>query len=198
MCNFDALIVASPVSYQQWIAEHRCDSLNIGVVSIYSRGSIPERNETNEMLEYLPGYLMIGDDSGDRAFVLKCERTSPVFSVDVGSLREQDLELVASSFEDWEKQGFAPPKQPGDDDVPLVADIYVDRVPDEDLKLLLAIKKLTAADWPASKLRQLLANQPFLAVRSGHPCALSKRLQSRPDLSGYLYYMADGILYRID
>lgn len=46
-------------------------------------------------------------------------------------------------------------------DLPVVADIYVDRVPQDGLQVLVELRRLLGMVWPFSDLRNLLANQPL-------------------------------------
>jgi hypothetical protein len=48
-----------------------CDGAMIeDLVKIYSTDEIAERQQTYEIAEYFPGYLMIGDDSGGRLILV--------------------------------------------------------------------------------------------------------------------------------
>src|SRR5262245_27821858 len=50
------------------------------IVKLYSIDEIAERNSTYEVAEYLPGYLMIGDDSGGYGIFLDTgSNPSPVY-----------------------------------------------------------------------------------------------------------------------
>lgn len=59
---------------------------------------ITQRNEDYEVGTYLPDYLMIGDDSGGVAILLKYgERV--VYEVDMGVMDEEELQASAVSLE---------------------------------------------------------------------------------------------------
>jgi len=137
MRDYDLLIQKTPPAYQAWLADNPDEVLQTDVIGLYSRDSLPERNETNEMETFLPDHLIIGDDSGDYVFVMRCSSESPVYIVDHGSLRLDDLQEIAPSFSVWLESGFPLPEEP-EYHLPLRADIYVDRV--GDLKTMFALQ----------------------------------------------------------
>lgn len=185
----EQLVARTDPAYQRWLGEATDDVVTAAGVVVYRRESLPERNTTYGVGEWLAGYLMIGQD-GDRGFFLKCDGGGPVFSADLGGLGEADLEIVAPAFEVWRSSGFAPPPDPVPD-MPLTADIYVDGIPLDGVALLMRARKLLGADWRVGDLRTMLATQPFLAARSAHPYALRRELKSVPELRHHLFYSTD-------
>ena len=164
------------------------------IVVLFSRKSILEVNETNEMETYLPDYLLIGNDSGDMVFVLELKEQSPIWQVDAGSLRIEDFEEISSSFTAWKDSKFILPAEP-DYHLPLHADIYVNHV--KNLKTMFELKKLLAQNWGASHLKALLQEQPFLVIKSGPPIALESKLRKNPVLKPFLFYKNGDILEQI-
>ena len=186
MRDYDQLITLTDPAYQAWLAELQSDMVvDDGVVVLYSKQSIPERNEINEMETFLPNHLTIGSNSGDMVFVLELKKESIIWQVDAGSLRFDDFEEIASSFSAWRDSRFALPREP-EYHLPLRADVYVDQV--EDLKTMFELKKLLAQNWGASQMKIFLRQQPFLAVRSGQPIALERKLKKNPMLKSYIFY----------
>lgn len=97
-----------PEPYRSFLAataEYRSESIS---TLIYGRESIQERNETYECREYLPGHLMIGDDSGGSAIVLSLA-TGELHRIGMGAMTEEFFEPVASEFAAWEASGFGLP-----------------------------------------------------------------------------------------
>ena len=90
----------------------------------------------------------------------------------------------------WLRSGFPMPPDPVPD-VPLTADVYIDKFPVDGVALLMRARKLLGADWRVGDLRSLLAAQPFLAARSAHPYALRRDLKSAPELRQHLFYATD-------
>jgi hypothetical protein len=79
-------------------------------VAVYSAGDIGERNATYEVAQYAPGFLLVGDNSGGRGFLLCADDPdSAVFSSDLGDLDPADFDVVSADFASWiESLGPAP------------------------------------------------------------------------------------------
>ncbi|GAB3824660.1 hypothetical protein ACFPIJ_63585 [Dactylosporangium cerinum] len=185
----EQLISRTDAAYQRWLASVTDDVVAGGVV-MYCLESLPERNTTYEIGEWLTGYLMIGQE-GDRGFFLRCDDGGgPVFRADLGSLGEVDLDVAAPVFEVWLRSGFALPVDP-EPNLPPTADVYVGRIPVDGVQLLVQARKLLGVDWRFGDLRGLLAAQPFLAARSAHLYALRRDLEHAPELRPYLLYATD-------
>jgi hypothetical protein len=70
--------------------------------TVYEAAAIAERNDTFEVGRYAPGYLLIGDDSGGRGFLLAVDDPqSPVYVSDLGDLHPPGFEIAAPSMESW-------------------------------------------------------------------------------------------------
>ncbi|MFE4368450.1 hypothetical protein ACFRMN_09415 [Streptomyces sp. NPDC056835] len=71
-------------------------------VAVYSAECIGERNTTYEVAQYAPGFVLIGDDSGGRGFLLRTDDPgSAVFSSDLGDLDPADFEVESVDFASW-------------------------------------------------------------------------------------------------
>lgn len=71
-------------------------------VTVYSAGCIGERNATYEVTEYAPGFVLIGDDSGGRGFLLRADDPrAAVFSSDLGDLDPEDFDAESVDFASW-------------------------------------------------------------------------------------------------
>ena len=114
MTTIEQLIAQAEPAYRRWLDSITDDVIvDNGVVALRCRDTLPERNATYELATYLPGYLMIGDDSGGSGFVIACNGgAGPVFLVDLGSLHEDDFTVVAPTFEQWARDGFPLPQVP--------------------------------------------------------------------------------------
>ncbi|WP_432113133.1 hypothetical protein [Streptomyces sp. S1] len=79
-------------------------------VAVYSAVDIGERNATYEVAQYAPGFLLVGDDSGGRGFLLRADDPdSAVFSSGLGDLDPADFDVVSADFASWiESLGPAP------------------------------------------------------------------------------------------
>ncbi|WP_046731449.1 hypothetical protein [Streptomyces humi] len=71
-------------------------------VAVYSARDIGERNATYEIARYAPGYVLVGDDSGGRGFLLRADDPdSAVFSSGLGDLNPADFAVVSPDFVSW-------------------------------------------------------------------------------------------------
>jgi hypothetical protein len=75
---------------------------------LYGITDLKERHLSSEVDKYLPGYLIIGDDSGDYGFFINCKNTSDtnIYVTGLGDMDEASLEILADSFEDWQKKEY--------------------------------------------------------------------------------------------
>lgn len=69
-----------------------------GNFSILGVEEIAQRNRDYEVADYLPGYLMIGDDGGGTAIVMRL-RDRTIHEVEMGVMDEDDARLSAESLE---------------------------------------------------------------------------------------------------
>lgn len=71
-------------------------------VAVYAAGCIGERNATYEVAQYAPGFVLVGDDSGGRGFLLRADDPgSPVFSSSLGDLGPEDFHVESADFPSW-------------------------------------------------------------------------------------------------
>lgn len=97
---FEQLLSRTDAVYQRWLASINDDVL-AGAVAVYCLESLPERHTTYGIGEWLPGYIMIGQE-GDRGMFLKRDGGGgPMFLADLGSRGEADLHMLAPAFETW-------------------------------------------------------------------------------------------------
>jgi hypothetical protein len=186
----ERLVSRTDAAYQRWLAEVTDDfAADANGLSLFCRESLLERNTTYEVGEWLEGYLMIGQQ-GDRGFFVRCDGGGPVFSADLGALNSVDLDVVDPTFELWLRSGFALPSKP-EPGMPLIADVYIDKMPVDGVALLMRARKLLGADWRVADLRNMLAAQPFLAARSALPWRVRGKLKSDPELRQHLVFAAD-------
>ncbi|PRX15907.1 hypothetical protein [Actinoplanes italicus] len=184
----EQLISRTDAAYQRWLASV-IDDVDADVLMMYCRESLPERNTTYGIGEWLPGYLMVGQE-GDRGFFLSCDGGGPVFMGDLGSRGEVDLHVIAPGFEAWLRSGFALPPEP-EPDLPPTGDVYVSGIPIEGLQLLVRARKLLRTEWRFADLRAMLAAQPFLAASSAPLYRLGRELEDVPELRPHLFYATD-------
>ncbi|MFE6055562.1 hypothetical protein ACFQ6N_32855 [Kitasatospora sp. NPDC056446] len=70
--------------------------------AVYPAGCLGERNATYEVALYAPGFVLVGDDSGGRGFLLRAgDPRSAVFSSDLGDLGPEGFEVESPDFASW-------------------------------------------------------------------------------------------------
>lgn len=69
-----------------------------GCLALHEIEILPERNVEYEVQKYLPGYFMIGDDSGGQAVLINS--AGEVFEVGMGVMNPKFLERSADSLTD--------------------------------------------------------------------------------------------------
>lgn len=71
-------------------------------VAIYPVADLAERNQTFEIADFCPGYLLVGDDSGGRGFLIRLDTADPpVLSSDLGDLEPAGLREEGPRFSEW-------------------------------------------------------------------------------------------------
>ncbi len=76
--------------------------LTPGGSHLYGTNDLPERNQTFEIGEYSEGYLLIGDNSGGKGYLMRLgPEDSPVFSSDLGDLDVGGFQQEAGTLQEW-------------------------------------------------------------------------------------------------
>jgi hypothetical protein len=91
-----------PDEYRALLRE--ANGIYANLVSIFSCEDAPERNETYEVREYAPGYILIGAVS-DSPVLLKSGKESPVYVNDWGAMTPDCMVELAPSLESWVNAG---------------------------------------------------------------------------------------------
>ena len=69
-------------------------------ITLLEAEDIEQRNIDYEVKEYLPNFLMIGDNGGGVA-ILMDNKNQNIFAVGMGVMSEDSLEKISSSLEDF-------------------------------------------------------------------------------------------------
>ena len=102
--------VSSVPAFASWqTGEPRDDGL-----MIYAPEDLPERNRTYEVAQYLPGHLMIGDDSGGRGILV--DGNGALWICGLGALFVDCREPLSPHLAQWVMQGCALPEWEGERD----------------------------------------------------------------------------------
>jgi hypothetical protein len=78
------------------------------VLMVYETSGIPERNTTYEVDLCLPGWLLIGDDSGGRGIFLDCtDQVGTIYIEHLGSMFRSEARVLASHIPEWMARRFS-------------------------------------------------------------------------------------------
>ncbi len=97
-----ALQLELPAEYAALLAEANGVSANL--VQFYAAEDVPERNETYEVAEYAPGYIVVGAFH-DAPLLLRGGPTSPVFEGDWGAMTPDCMNVLGPSLTAWIARG---------------------------------------------------------------------------------------------
>ncbi|MBN3767633.1 SMI1/KNR4 family protein [Burkholderia sp. Ac-20365] len=101
-----AMKVKLPSAYKDLLSYSDGVLLENGL-SLYQLQDLAERNETYEVKDYCDGYLLIGDDSGGKGFLIKLEKDDPsVFESGLGDLDPSDFSSIAVNLQEWISRGL--------------------------------------------------------------------------------------------
>lgn len=79
-------------------------------VGVYEASALVERNRTFEVAEFAPGFVLFGDDSGGRGFLLHAPTPdSPVYGSDLGDLDPSGFEVLSPGLRSWLLSLSCPP-----------------------------------------------------------------------------------------
>jgi hypothetical protein len=131
-----------------------------------------------------PGWVLL--DGGDGTYLPLNQVTSRVALI----CDDDEAARVAAGMR---RHGCPVLDMPRRKDRPLVAEIYVDRVPPDGLKVLVELRRLLGTGWPFAGLRSLLATQPIHA-RVANVAELRSALTTVPHLRPYLFHDTRGRL----
>ncbi len=139
-------------------------------IGLYGTDNLVERNQTLEVKEYAKGYVAIGDDSGDKVFLVKSESgAKEVIAVDCGYMNPEDgPEMIAADFEQWISGGciITTSKFEGAKSSIEPHDIILERAPVGGIKDLLTIKKVLQTDISIGELLSGSKQPPCIVMRN--------------------------------
>lgn len=177
----DRILKESAPEYSDFLAQQR-DDVSVGVeVLLYGPASLPERNQTFEVEEYLPGWFTLGDNSGGRQFLMKLDGNPAVYACDAGALGSLDPDLVAPKFAEW-LAGGCPMPQARRSKLPFMGDLWMTQAPPNGLKDLLKLKQTLALQLSMGQLKEHLQALPC-RIATNIPCNnWDGRLEKLPDM----------------
>ena len=120
---------------------------------LHGYNDVAVRQTEYEIQKYLPGYVNIGNDSGDFGIFINCRPNSDdhIYITEMGNLDETSLEKLAENFTDWAAKNY--------DTEQFLLNIYENRVTSPLLQLKQEINLINIKITDLNKTR----NDAFLA-----------------------------------
>lgn len=146
--------------------------------------AVARQDGADEFWETEPGWVLL--DRGDGSYL-------PFNQITSGAMLVCDEDESARVAAGMRLSGCPVLDMPGREDLPAIADICVDGVPQDGLEVLVELRRLLGMVWPFSELRTLLATQP---IRAGARdlAELRNTLTAVPHLRPYLFHDTRGRL----
>ncbi|MBV8251114.1 MAG: SMI1/KNR4 family protein [Chitinophaga sp.] len=103
-----ALATTIPLWYAEFLQQQdlRTSRYFSDTTALYGLEELTEMNTAYEIQQYMPGYLLIGSNSGDYGLLINNETTN-IYLVELGSLSSDDAAVMALSLEDWQQKNFS-------------------------------------------------------------------------------------------
>lgn len=106
-----ALCLRLPAGYPALAAEWRLaegDAALTELTTLYGLAEVVECNRSYEIQRYLPGYLLIGNDSGGQGVLLHADGSgdSAIYRCGLGALAPDELAVLAMSVAHWRALGW--------------------------------------------------------------------------------------------
>jgi hypothetical protein len=143
-----------PSEYREFLKSCVVELTASELVLLYGRSLFIERNETYQTKEYCPGFVTVGNDSGDMEIILSLQ-DALIYLVDGGSMQIPTAEPLHISFSDWLNAGCPLPDYEVDiDEVdPLTpVCIFLETRP-SNLRNLLMVKRLLGIGASIAELK---------------------------------------------
>lgn len=177
-----------PLSYLDFLQYTNGYLFDASSTLFYSSNEIVERNKTFEVDKYLPDYIAIGDQDGDKLILMKKNQTAKqVFIADSFSISMDNFKFC-KQFDDLSLFIASCKKnsvEQDDVDNEALYDVILNS-PISDKKLILALKNVFSYTGTIGTLMISCQNPPF-AIKSSINYGLAKKLiNQNPMLSDYL------------
>lgn len=130
---------------------------------VYGTEDVVEAYINNQLSEYAPGYLSIGNDNGDRELVIKADKNAVLCGfIDAGAIGTAEPDEWFC-FSKWVENGCVMRSE--NDSLSDEVDIMIIAVPDDRIKFLVEIRKVFSLKIPMSEFRKNIENLPYVIVK---------------------------------
>ncbi|MCM3576052.1 SMI1/KNR4 family protein [Mesobacillus subterraneus] len=178
-----------PIPYKELLQASNGLATNEGIV-IYGTDDLIERNETWETLEYTPGFVSIGDDSGGRVFLMSLSDKEEILIVDSGDMTPDHAELISTNLIQWVINGLRIDlKETSNIDWSENCKLVVVNIQDGGLKDLIKIKAILGINISTSELLKMSKSLPFVLTQEIPYGKAKKLIEELGDLNLNLEFL---------
>lgn len=122
----ETLQITLPSFYIDFLDRHALDTTRNfnDITCLLGTADIAGLNKAYGVQQWMPGYIMIGNDSGDNGILIQeAEANDPqIYLVGLGALSADDAAVLAASLSSWEQRGY-----PSEDDDVIALSPYTQR-----------------------------------------------------------------------
>ncbi len=154
-----------PTLYKEFLKIEDGISFNGGTI-LYSLDELKEMNDDLQIQKYQPDYLAIGDDGGGLVFLMRqALDAKEVFCVDMSDYDIESAFCRVESFTEWYKNGCdICVRKFEENKFSQVGDVFLIKLPKNETKDLVKIKKYFNLDISMSQLLSLSKNLPCMLI----------------------------------
>lgn len=175
----EKLLIELPEVYTRYLIESESNQKYL-----YKLNEIIERNTSDEVTKYAPGYVIIGSDYGDQRFLMKSGREERnVFLSDVGDLNPFNFLLFDSDFIHCVNNRF---EIIDSTDLTKKCDLILKCYPEGGLHDLILLKKRLRLSMSAQQLLLCAKTAPSTIIRDINCGLANSYLANAKELSKYL------------
>ena len=150
-----------PDVYRQFLL--RTNGMVYDLCVLYGTDDIVDAYINNQLAEYAPGYLSIGNDNGDRELIIKADKKEMMCGfIDAGAIGKAEHDKWFD-FSEWLKAGCMILNE--NDNSFNEGDIVIVSIPDDKIKFMLDIRSVFSLKMPMSEFKQNIENLPYVIVK---------------------------------
>lgn len=128
-------------------------------INIYGFETVIIRNEDYQIGQYVPDYLLIGDDGGGQGlFVKRGDEQCIVHYLGLGALDPEDFNSTEMNLIDWISAG---PVLEEEESFVLMIDVWVTNPPADMTKFIMAVRKELKLNMGIQELKDQLQHLPY-------------------------------------
>ena len=175
----NTLSVELPKVYMKYLLESEGEQ-----EYLYSITDILERNITDQVTTYAPGYIIIGSDGGDKRYLMKSGiNETAIYISDVGDMNPMNFFVLNIDCNNCRKNSF---ENKNIIEQLKKCDIILTCYPEGGLHDLLLLKNRLKLSFSAAQLLSYARNSPAVIIHNINIGLAHRRLSNAKELSKYL------------